>query len=230
MKRDRLQHSRFERQIKVAKKTDKVSEYCRSIAVAGHSGDFATVAEGLASNEPRARVVALGAAARLQRLEPAQIADFLADPSPDVRYRALQVLPSVLRAEKAVDNVIAALDDPHLSEIAAFTLGELPIDGEQIPRVSAALERQATTHEDALCRESAVAALGSLGVGLRSILHACDDVATVRRRAILALAPFDGPEVDRALGAALNDRDWQVRQAAEDLLGVAESQPAEDTE
>jgi hypothetical protein len=35
---------------------------------------------------------------------------------------------------------------------------------------------------------------------------------------VLALAPFDGPEVEEALRAALEDRDWQVRQAAEDLL------------
>jgi hypothetical protein len=39
----------------------------------------------------------------------------------------------------------------------------------------------------------------------------------VRRRAVLALAPFDGPAVDAAVAAALEDRDWQVRQAAEDL-------------
>jgi hypothetical protein len=31
------------------------------------------------------------------------------------------------------------------------------------------------------------------------------------------LAPFDGDEVEAALSAALVDRDWQVRQAAEDL-------------
>jgi len=39
----------------------------------------------------------------------------------------------------------------------------------------------------------------------------------VRRRAIIALAPFDGPEVDAAIERATRDRDWQVRQAAEDL-------------
>jgi hypothetical protein len=42
----------------------------------------------------------------------------------------------------------------------------------------------------------------------------------VRRRAVLALAPFTGPAVDAALAAALQDRDWQVRQAAEDLTGT----------
>jgi hypothetical protein len=35
---------------------------------------------------------------------------------------------------------------------------------------------------------------------------------------VLALAPFEGPDVDAALARALEDRDWQVRQAAEDLL------------
>jgi HEAT repeat protein len=198
---------------------DNLDDLCRSIAVAGHRGDWATVEPALTRPELRIRVVAIGAANRLGRLDPAQIEGFLADPAPEVRYRALEVLPSIADAADAVDTVITALDDQHLSEIAAFTLGELPIDEEQLPRVAAALENQARNHSDALCRESAVAALGSLGIGLPSILRACDDVATVRRRAVLALAPFDGPEVEAALHRALDDRDWQVRQAAEDLLG-----------
>ena len=41
-----------------------------------------------------------------------------------------------------------------------------------------------------------------------------------RRRAVLALAAFEGDGVEAALTRALDDRDWQVRQAAEDLLGV----------
>jgi hypothetical protein len=39
----------------------------------------------------------------------------------------------------------------------------------------------------------------------------------VRRRAVLALAAFDGPEVEDALADARTDADWQTRQAAEDL-------------
>jgi hypothetical protein len=34
---------------------------------------------------------------------------------------------------------------------------------------------------------------------------------------VLSLAPFTGTEVEAAIEAALTDRDWQVRQAAEDL-------------
>jgi hypothetical protein len=37
---------------------------------------------------------------------------------------------------------------------------------------------------------------------------------------VLALAAFEGDVVETALTRALDDRDWQVRQAAEDLLGM----------
>ena len=74
-------------------------------------------------------------------------------------------------------------------------------------------------------RESAVAALGAIGDdrGLAAILAATEDRPAVRRRAVLALAPFVDPdhpragEVATALDRARTDRDWQVRQAAEDL-------------
>jgi HEAT repeat protein len=77
----------------------------------------------------------------------------------------------------------------------------------------------AIDHDDPLVREASVAALGAIGDerGLPSILAGCIDKPAVRRRAVLALAPFEGPQVDAALEAALVDRDWQVRQAAEDL-------------
>ncbi|MCZ7536002.1 MAG: hypothetical protein M5T61_08810 [Acidimicrobiia bacterium] len=66
---------------------------------------------------------------------------------------------------------------------------------------------------------SAVAALGAIGdpAGLPAVLVACRDRPAIRRRAVLALAPFSGPEVEAAILHALDDPDWQVRQAAEDL-------------
>ena len=51
-------------------------------------------------------------------------------------------------------------------------------------------------------------------------MTAMSDKAAVRRRAVLALAPFGGPEVEAALRQARADRDWQVRQAAVDLVGT----------
>ena len=70
-----------------------------------------------------------------------------------------------------------------------------------------------------LVREASVAALGAIGDerGLAAIIAGCSDLPAVRRRAVLALAPFEGDEVEAAIERALVDRDWQVRQAAEDL-------------
>jgi len=103
-------------------------------------------------------------------------------------------------------------------EVAAWALGEQESGAAGAVDGLAAL---ATSHSDALCREAAVAALGAIGDerGLPAILAATADKATVRRRAVISLAPFSGPRVDAALEAALHDRDWQVRQAAEDLSG-----------
>lgn len=83
-----------------------------------------------------------------------------------------------------------------------------------------ALAAMAVDHAEPLCREAAIAALGAIGHqdGLAAILVGTKDKPAVRRRAVLSLAPFEGPEVEAALEAALQDRDWQVRQAAEDLL------------
>ena len=76
-----------------------------------------------------------------------------------------------------------------------------------------------TGHADPLVRESAVAALGAIGDerGLDAILAATNDKPAIRRRAVIALTPFDGPAVDEAMRRALTDKDWQVRQVAEDL-------------
>ena len=69
------------------------------------------------------------------------------------------------------------------------------------PGVVAALATVTTGHDDPICREAAVAALGAIGdpAGLPAVLAATSDRPTVRRRAVLALAPFDGPEVVAAL-------------------------------
>ena len=91
--------------------------------------------------------------------------------------------------------------------------------------VVARLGALASGHRDALVREAAVAALGAIGVdeGLPTILAATHDKPAIRRRAVLALSPFLDPghpradDVAAALAAAATDRDWQVRQAAEDI-------------
>jgi HEAT repeat protein len=106
--------------------------------------------------------------------------------------------------------------DPAVVEAAAWASGErTPPE----PGIVDALAAVVTDHDDPLCREAAVAALGAIGdpAGLPAVLAATSDRPAVRRRAVLALAPFEGPDVDAALDRALEDRDWQVRQAAEDV-------------
>ena len=189
----------------------------RAVALAGHRGDVAAARAHLDDADPSVRATALGALARAGGLTEADVARGLLDPSPEVRRRALQV-GCAFGGDTDLD-LVALLGDDEATvvEVAAWALGEQqPPD----PRACAALCEVATDHPDALCRESAVAALGAIGdpAGLPAILGATTDIATVRRRAVIALAPFEGPDVDAALARATEDRDWQVRQAAEDLL------------
>ena len=110
--------------------------------------------------------------------------------------------------------------DPSVVEMTAWSLGERT-ESTAVTAL-ARLVPAAGGHPDPLCREAAVAALGAIGdpAGLPAVLGALDDKPAVRRRAAVALAAFEGPEVDRALHRCLDDRDWQVRQVAEDLLAV----------
>jgi HEAT repeat protein len=171
-------------------------------------------------DDARVRGAALGA---LVRAVPDDAVDTWdrarTDSAAGVRRRAAELAPA-LGARVAVEPVLALLDDPDVTvvEAAAWAIGELEDRAIAAGAVDA-LARCARDHRDALAREAAVAALGALGDAdaVPAILAACHDKPAVRRRAVLALAPFDGPEVDAAIAAALVDRDWQVRQAAEDL-------------
>jgi HEAT repeat protein len=176
----------------------------------------------LVTSDPdgRVRSVALGALVHAAPRRSAAGAWRIAahDPDASVRRRAAELAPA-LAAAASPRVLLALLDDvePLVAEAAAFALGEHP---SATPRVVAALGRAATANDDALVREAAVAALGAIGdpAALPVVLAACDDKPAVRRRAVLALAAFEGPHVEVRLKEALEDRDWQTRQAAEDLL------------
>jgi HEAT repeat protein len=190
----------------------------RAVALAGHRGDERTARAGLDEPTPTVRATALGALARLGRLTFEDLARAAVDSEGSVRARAAEL--SVAHGGRSVPLLISTLADgePRVVESGCFALGE--IGPEATPAVPA-LEAVVRDHPDPLCREAAVAALGAIGAaeGLPAILDATADKPAVRRRAVLALAPFGGPDVDAALERALTDRDWQVRQAAEDLTG-----------
>jgi HEAT repeat protein len=134
-----------------------------------------------------------------------------------VRRRAVETAPELGDAVP-VDVLLdlVADTDTWVAEGAAFALGERR---DARARVVASLVPVAIEHDDALVRESAIAALGALGdpAGLPAVLAGCADKPAIRRRAVLALAAFEGDAVEAALARALEDSDWQVRQAAEDL-------------
>ena len=185
----------------------------RAVVIAGHRGDVETAHAGLTSADPSVRAAALGALERLDALDADTITAALGDAEMAVRRRAAE-----LAATHPSVDLLAVLDDPddRVVEVAAWACGEHESRRDAIVERLVAL---AGTAEDPLVRESAVAALGAIGDerGLDAIIAACSDKPAVRRRAVLALAPFDGAEVEAAIERALVDRDWQVRQAAEDL-------------
>jgi hypothetical protein len=221
----------------------------RAVVAAGHLGQLETVMAASDHRDPAVRAAALGARARLGALDTDGLADGLGDADAIVRRRAVELAAVLCKHAIEIDELLLAglaSGTPEETEQIAWCLGERwqPADAESDspegdrlqntapkPRgtVSAAigveqvveqLTEIALRHGDALCRESAVAALGAIGHQSSEsvIIEATGDVATVRRRAVVALAPFDGDDVQAALRRALNDRDWQVRQAAEDLL------------
>jgi hypothetical protein len=185
----------------------------RDVVVAGHVGDVETARSAVTADDPRVRCAALGALQRLGVLGDDEVATALADGDPTVRRRAAEIAA----AHPEVD-LLATLDDPDpaVVEVAAWACGEHESNRDAIVE---RLVELATTADEPLVRESAVAALGAIGDerAVPAILAACGDKPAVRRRAVLALAPFDGDDVDAAIERALADRDWQVRQSAEDL-------------
>jgi len=185
----------------------------RELLEAEAAGDIDAVRAGLDHDDDRVRASAVAIGHRMGAWVPADLTRAVSDPSLRVRRAAAEVAA----VEPDVDLALLLVDpEAVVVEVACWAAGERA-DGRRYLDILAAI---CTDHDDALCREAAVAALGAIGDerALPAILTATRDRATVRRRAVLALAPFDTPEVDAALASALDDRDWQVRQAAEDLL------------
>ena len=188
-------------------------QHWRDLVIAGHEANEQAARAALGQADPVARQLALGALARMDALTDDDLRAAFDDPASTVRHRAV-----TLAATHPEVSVIALLRDEQTTvvEAAAWAAGEQEVVDDDVLMTLCEL---GTSAPDPLVREAAVAALGAIGDdrGLSVILNACVDKPNIRRRAVLALAPFGGEKVDAALAAALIDRDWQVRQAAEDL-------------
>lgn len=176
---------------------------------------------GLSDPSPRRRILALRGAVRQSLVSNEAWKSALDDDAREVRREVLNLIAySPVDLGAIVARIIELLDDPDplVVDGAVFALAEHQCIDAVEPLVGIA-----TNHDDARCRESAVAALGVLGDdrGRSAVLGALNDKPPVRRRAIVALSNFEGPDIDEALERASEDRDWQVR-AAVDQLGRAE--------
>ena len=201
--------------------------------VAGHRGEAAAAEMLLDDDDASVRAAALGALARCDALRGDQVAWALMDEAAVVRCRAAELAPPEVE-------LVGLLSDPDASvvEAAAAALGERDQDARPVGELC----RVARSHDDPLCRESAIAALGAIAAGLAAtpqgdagaravhdaargmtfevLLAAMDDRPPIRRRALLGLHQFDDDRALEAVRAALEDRDRQVRAVAGELLGV----------
>jgi len=185
-----------------------------AVIQSGFNGDVATAQAGLASSHSDVRASALRSLHRLDALTSDHLRAAMTDSESEVRRTATEFAAPFhdVSIHHLIDDA-----DVFVAEMAAWSLGErVPVTDEELQH----LIDRTTSHEEPVVREACAAALGSIGDerGLPAILIACTDKPAVRRRAVLALAPFEGEEVDAALAQALEDRDWQVRQNAEILV------------
>jgi HEAT repeat protein len=200
------------------------STLAESIDVALLRAGFASGADyvgvlrtNLRSTVPRHRILALRGIVRQGLVTSEDWHAALRDGDVDVRRESLnQIAHATITDDDVFADIVHSLDDDDALVVdgAVFALGE--------HLYVAAVEKMcviATTHDDARCRESAVAALGAIGDDRArpAILAALDDKPPVRRRAIVALSNFEGPDIAAALTRAAEDRDWQVRAAVNQL-------------
>ena len=165
----------------------------------------------------RRRVLALRGMVRQGLVTDDEWLSAIEDRDVDVRREALNLIAHVDEIRHDVfEAMLRSLHDGDALVVdgAVFALGEHLYVGavDQLCVI-------ATSHDDARCRESAIAALGAIGDDRArpAILAALDDKPPVRRRASVALSNFEGPDIDAALERARDDRDWQVRAAVNQL-------------
>ncbi len=203
--------------------------------LAGYRSDEACAREHLDDPSPTVRAAALGALARSNHMDLMDLNRGFTDQDPQVRRRTCEIAARRSRfAGREHDKralaaeIVHLLEDPDdlVCESAAWALGELCENRSSASTVALdvleALHAVACNHRSPLCREAAVAALGTIGdpKTLASIIQALSDRPQVRRRAVVALAAFDHPDAEAAMKSCLADRDWQVRQSAEELLAL----------
>jgi len=200
---------------------DTLSEsFAEELVRAGFDGSDASRATLIAALHhplPRVRSLAIRGLARHQCVNNAILLPLLRDENRTVVRDALEVTAHLETVNDEITQALGQLlahADPLVVEAAIFAAGE-----HGLSTLVGELNEITASHDDARCREAGVIALGQIGIdqGRDVILAALQDKPTVRRRAVVALASFQGPDIETALDTAAQDRDWQVRSAVEQL-------------
>jgi hypothetical protein len=188
--------------------------YIMELVAACLSAELETLRTAVRHPHARARILGLRGLARANALTDDDWSRLCSDPEAEVRRETLAEMGPRGACRIATAQLIALLGDPDplVAEAAAYVAGEC-----HVGECESALMDMVSSHEDARCRETAVVALGSLGKdsSRATIVAALVDKPTVRRRAVVALANFEGDDIEEALDRAAEDRDWQVRSAVE---------------
>jgi HEAT repeat protein len=183
------------------------------IMLASYANDEQRVREFLNNPAPRLRASALSALVNMEAACEQDGRMAVQDPEPIVRIRACELAPKLPGADYK-----RLLSDKEYTviEAACFAVGEMS-DGHAVPKLQAI----ALKHKEPICRESAVAALGAIGVSkaIPCLIEKLNDSHNIRRRAVLALSVFiDDDDALAAIRSRSDDRDWQVRQIVETIL------------
>ncbi len=181
--------------------------------LSSYNDDETSVRKFCDSIYPELRATSLSALVNMRKATEDDGRRAISDTSSIVQRRACELAPHLPGA-----NYLSLLlkQDHLVTEAACFALGEVR-DQQAVEELIAI----ASKHRDALCRESAVAALGALGnkVALPQLIKSLDDSAPIRRRAVLALSVFiDNDAAIAAIRSRSDDKDWQVRQIVENIL------------
>ena len=197
--------------------TDAELSRMTEVVKAGFSGDFEHAAQGLSDSCGRVRAAAVAACQRLGGLDAPMLEAALGDHEPEVRMAAAKAA-----AKLGGGSLVARLaqeKDPLVAEAIIFALGE-----QRNEVAYPILCEAATSHPDALCREAAVAAIANFerDDSIVVLEKAVKDKPAVRRRVAVALAAVDDPRATELLHKLTEDRDWQTRQIAKEILAIEE--------
>jgi HEAT repeat protein len=188
----------------------------RSAAIAGHRDNVDELRQHLSSGDGNVRATALRSLARCEQLTVDDLVAHMADRDPIVRRAVATLMADYPLVETRFVDALLNDGDETVREVAAWMCGEHErVADSTLNRLIELAQSDSTP----LVREAAIAALGAIGDdrAVEAIVGGTRDKPAIRRRAVIALVPFDGPGVDDAWQRALIDRDWQVRQLAEDL-------------